>query len=89
MNIRNRVVPGVYGVTGAQVPTGETAYCDAENVGALSRDNDGECADAEEDGSNVEFAGLTVILGASKTVSIGTMHSVAPTFLSVHGVSSS
>ena len=82
MNMRKRVVPGAYVGAGAQGALGGTAYCVAEKGGELSSDNDRECVDGEAPGNNVEFAGFTVMLGASNTVRIGTMQGVAPTFLS-------
>jgi len=69
-------VPGAYVGAGTHDAFGGTAYCVAENGGELSSDNDGDA------GSNVEAARLTVMLGASNTVSMGTMQGVAPTFLS-------
>ncbi len=67
---------------GTQDVTEGTAYCVAENCGDVSSDNDG-VGDSRDDGT-----GLTVLLSASNTVSMGTMQvpDDVPTFGSEQGV---
>ena len=67
---------------GTQDVTDGTAYCVAANCGDVSSDNDG-LGD-----SNDEDTGLTVLLSASNTVSMGTIQvsDDVPTFESEQGV---
>ena len=68
-------------VAGTQAVRGATAYCVPENCGVSSNEIDGE-------DSSVEVAGFTVMLSASNTVSIGTMHGTeTPTLGSEQAVS--
>jgi hypothetical protein len=75
-NIRNRVVPGAYVAAGAQDETGAMPYCEEANRGGANSGSENEGA------SKFDVGCFGVMLSASNTVSIGTMHAVTPKFAS-------